>query len=190
MTRIMLALAVFMTLGAAAPAIARCWDTGHSIRCAPGCELLKRPRFRGDIFTWRCRRYDPQPQQQYAPPPPRYQPAPDGCGPGMYAATPTWCCPFGTFYESGRCLSPQEPRIYQASAPDDPTPFLLFLAVIALSILAWLDSLNRQAAYARETAEVLEDTEEIAAATARIQDAADEADEILRKFRDKLDDDE
>ena len=178
-----IALAVTATsLGAALPATAqlRCWDTGHSIRCPPGCELLKRPNFPGDIFTWRCRRpTPPPPRYHYTPPPPEAS-----CPSGMYAATQTWCCPVGTVYRNGNCRFPQEQRTYQASPHSgDPTPLLLVLALGIFAVLAWIDHHSRQIAFARETADTLDDATAAAAAAQRLHDAADEADAIINRYR-------
>lgn len=174
---------VAVSLVAAEPATAQpgCYDTGHSVRCRPGCQPLSLPRFAGDFFTWRCRRRAP-------PPPPRYYsapPPPASCPPGMYPATETWCCPFGSIYRNGECRFPQEQRTYRASGSDDPTPVLIILGVIGLGILAWYDHHARQVAFARETADAFDDINDIDAATRRVQAAADEADEILRRFRNK-----
>lgn len=160
----------------------RCWDMGGYVRCQPGCELVRPPRFPGDHYTWRCLR---------PPPPPRYIPAPppDSCPQGTYPVTEIWCCPFGTVYRNGTCQYPQRPRVYEASGPEDPTATLMIVAVIAAVILAWFDRHTRQAAYARESADAFDDVDDIAATAARMQDAADRADEILRQFRTKTGDD-
>lgn len=176
---------ITVVIGVTAPAAAqpRCWDTGHSIRCPPGCEVLKLPDFPGDIYTWRCRRPAPPPPPVYS-----YEPPPASCPPDMYEATETWCCPFGTIYDSGSCRSPERRRTYEAGVPNDPTPMLI-LVLIGLGLLAWYDHHSRQVAYARETADALGDTDDIAAVAQRMHEAADRADEILRQFRNNSEDD-
>ncbi len=158
---------------------ARCFDTGHSIRCPPGCELLKRPRFSGDSFSWRCRRPSPPPTYSYQQPP-------ASCPPGTYPVTREYCCPFGTYYSSGQCRAGQRERTYQASGSDEPTG-LLILAAIAVGIFAWWQNRSAQVAYARESADIVHENEDIVAATQRMQEAADLADELLKKFRNKKD---
>lgn len=168
---------------------ARCWDTGHSLRCAPGCVPTKLPRFPGDSFSWRCRRQAPPPPRYYAPPPPR-QPSDDGCGPGMYPATPTWCCEIGSVFRNGRCVFPDRPPTYEASGPTDPTVPLGILGLIVLAAMAWYDHQTRQIAYARETADSLDEADDIAATARRMEEAAAEADDILRRFRDSMNGDD
>lgn len=173
-------------------AIARCWDTGHSIQCAPGCELLKPPHFPGDLFTWRCRRHTPPLRLHDARPPPSYQPPVDGCGPGMYAATPTWCCEIGSVYRNGRCQFPARPRTYEASGPLDPTVPLGIVGLMILAGLSWYDHHNRQIARARGLDDAIDEAvgeaRDADAAARRMHQAADEADEILRRFRHRRND--
>jgi hypothetical protein len=180
--------AFIFAVAATTAAQARCWDTGHSLRCAPGCVPTKLPQFPGDFFAWRCHHHAPPPR--YAAPPPRYVPPPprSGCPDGMYPVTPTWCCPFGTVYRNGQCRDPQ-PRTYEASGPHDPTVPLGILGLIILAALAWYDHHTRQVAYARETADTLEDADDIAAIARRMEAAASEADEILRQFKTRMGDD-
>ena len=175
-----IALAVTVTSFAVLPATAqlRCYDTGRSIRCPPGCELLKPPHFPGDSFSWRCRRPPPPPRFHYTPPPPQAS-----CPSGMYAATETWCCPFGTVYRNGDCRFPQEQRTYQASGSEDPTP-LYILGVIGLIALLWYDHHSRQIAWARETEDGVDSTPDIETARTRMDEAAREADEIIARYRD------
>lgn len=166
-----------LIFAAAVPTAAhsRCWDTGYSIRCAPGCTPTKLPRFRGDSFSWRCRR---------SVPPPQRHPPTNGCGPGMYPATPTWCCEIGSVYRDGRCVFPEPPRTHAASGQDDSMD-LLILVLLGLGALAWFQSRDTQIAAARGVGEDF-DADEISAATDRINDEADRAEEILRQFRKKM----
>lgn len=176
---------LIVILGAVVPtaASARCWDTGHSLRCAPGCEPLKLPRFPGDSFFWRCRRHAPPPQRHYQPP---RQPPTAMCGSGMYRATPTWCCEIGSVFRNGRCVFPEQPRTYTASGLDESME-LLILLLLGLGALAWLENRNSQVAAAREAGEDFDAG--ISAAAGRMNEEADRAEEILRQFRKKMGDD-
>lgn len=99
----------------------------------------------------------------------------------MYQVTPTWCCEFGSIYRNGRCQSPDPPHV--ADAPTDPMVGLGILAVIMLVVLAWYDSHSRQVTYAREIGDTLDEADDIAAAARRMEAAAADADEILRRYR-------
>jgi len=180
---VLLALATSVVAAESAIAQPGCYDTGHSVRCRAGCQPLTLPRFAGDAFTWRCRRP--------APPPPRYtyEPPPNSCPPNMYPVTADWCCPIDTVYRNGRCVYPRQQSNYEASGPDDPTPLLTMLGIAALIFLAWYDQHARQLAIARETEDVMGDTGDIESATERMNAAADEADDILRRFRDQMSED-
>lgn len=177
--------ALIFTAAVPTAADARCWDTGFSIRCAPGCAPTKLPRFRGDSFSWRCRRHVPPPQR-YDPPPPPRQPPTNGCGPGMYPATPTWCCEIGSVFRNGRCV-PERPRTHIASGQADSMD-LLILFLVGLGAWAWFQSRDSQIAAAREVGEDF-DADDISAAAGRINEEADRAEEILRQFRKKMEGD-
>ena len=103
----------------------------------------------------------------------------------MYAATDTWCCPFGTVYRNGDCRFPQQQRTYQASGSDDPTP-LYILGIIGLIALLWYDHHSRQIAWARETEDGVDSAPDIEAARTRMDEAAREADEIIARYRDAM----
>jgi hypothetical protein len=177
----LIAMSTILLSFSAATALAqlRCFDTGHSIRCPAGCELLKAPNFPGDSFSWRCRRP--------APPPPQYsyEPPENSCPPNMYPVTETWCCPFETVYHDGRCVYPRQQRRYANSGSEDPTPLLIILAVIGLAVLGWYDHHSRQLAFAREAADGPVSDDDIATAAANMQEAADRAEDILRQFRER-----
>lgn len=181
MTRVCFANLTTLLLAVSSMAVeARCWDTGHSIRCAPGCELLQPPRFSGDFFSWRCRRPAPPPPQAYSEPQ-------SFCPAGEYPVTDELCCPSGTVYRGGRCNYPQQS--YRSPGAGDPTPLLIALATAVFIFLAWYDQHARQLAIARATEDMTEDTADIESATERMNAAADEADDILRRFRDLMSED-
>lgn len=180
-----LSAAVFALTSTPAPAQLRCYDTGHSIHCPPGCELLKPPHFPGDIFTWRCRRPAPPPPRFYAAPSPAPLPPPSysGCAPGQYPVTDNWCCPLGTVYDGyHRCIHPRT----EANLPPDPTVPLAILGFAILGLLAWWDHRSRQIAWAREAEDDLPVTSEIDGARTRMDEAARDADEIIARYRSRM----